>query len=98
MSDVTQVVYGFTWQEWPLPILKCLAVSPDLNPFTFTLEREQSVSIDVQHIGPEPASSRLENLREESGAFVLRNWALHTPDYTTNYTEYIGKQLMAVLK
>ena len=71
---------------------------PLLNPPATFFNVEQTIAVRVDCALPDPAVARTLDLRLESLSHITRVWPRHDANHTTEYTEFIGKQLIASLK
>lgn len=81
--------------EWSFIEFVGKPMRPKLFPLTSDLEIKQSVAVQVSRAAPVPAFIRLINLAFKTcyGIGGLSSVS-HVRNYTTKYTEWIGKQFL----
>lgn len=72
-------------------------VCPLLRPHTVDFPVKQPIAVGMKSADPKPAAIGALNFAFESLAWVTRCRSAHDSNDTTNYTQFIGEQLLSVL-
>jgi hypothetical protein len=97
--DHAEVIECVPFGDRPDIHLVAESMGKSVLPLPVDLHLEVAVSVGPDGAGPQPAVGLVSDLAAEPLLDVLRLWSHgHNRNHTTNYTEWIGTQLLAHLE